>query len=257
VAAVLARDAKVFFRYPLALVRLPADAVVWFAPIYFLGRAFHGGAFRDYTSFALLGLVVQAYISAVLWGVAFSLKQDMDTGTLEANWLTPASPGLQLLGRVAWNLLLGTGESLLMLAVAGAIYGLRGDWAGFLAALPWLLPMLVALYGFGLGFAGLIFFIRQANAVTDATQFVLSVLSGQSLPVGDLPRGLAAVALALPTTYGLDALRGLVLGSPTLLPLAAEEHVLLAMAAPAAALGALVFWAFERHVRRSGTLALH
>jgi len=115
----------------------------------------------------------------------------------------------------------------------------------------------VALYGFGVGFAGLVLLVRQANSITDAGQFILSTLSGQSFPVHDLPRWLAAVALALPTTYGLDALRTLVLGGSPLLPLGAEQRLLAIMAAALAAAGAAAFWAVERRVRRAGTLALH
>ncbi len=257
VAAAFGRDRRIFFRYRLQILRIVLDPLVWFAPLYFLGRAFGGGPFRDYTSFALLGVAVTSYIGTVMWGIGFSLKQDMDTGVLEANWLSPASPSLQLLGRVVWSLVLGTAESLLSLGLAGVVYGLQGQWQALPRALAYIGPMLVALYGFGLGFAGLVLVVRQANTITDAGQFILSTLSGQSMPVGDLPRGLAALAMALPTTYGLDALRTLVLGGAPLLPLPVEQRLLAIMAAALAAAGAAVFWAVERHVRRAGTLALH
>ncbi|HVB10850.1 MAG TPA: hypothetical protein VNM16_10850, partial [Bacillota bacterium] len=87
IAASFVRDYLIFRRYPAQMLRIVVDPLVWFAPIYFLGRAFHGGPFRDYTSFALLGVAVTSYIGTVLWGIGFSLKQDMDTGVLEANWL--------------------------------------------------------------------------------------------------------------------------------------------------------------------------
>lgn len=257
VGAAFVRDFRIFFRYPLRLLQIPLEPLVWFAPIYFLGRAFHGGPFRDYTSFALLGVAVTSYIGTVMWGIGFSLKQDMMTGVLEANWLCPASPTLQMLGRIVWSLALGTAESLLLLGVAGSVYGLRGHWHALAAAMGYIAPMLVALYGFGLGFAGLVLLVRQANVITDAGQFILSTLSGQSFPVHDLPRGLAAVALALPTTYGLNALRTLVLGTAPLLPLGEEQRLLVIMGAALAAAGAAAFWAVERRVRRAGTLGLH
>src|SRR5690606_40227745 len=75
--------------------------VMWVAPVYFMGVSFSvdGEAVgfaastgtSEFLAFILLGSVVSSYVSAVLWGIGFSLKQEMEQGTLESLWLTPNS----------------------------------------------------------------------------------------------------------------------------------------------------------------------
>jgi ABC-2 type transport system permease protein len=65
------------------------------------------------------------------------------------------------------------------------------------------------------------------------------------------------VALALPLSYGYDAVRGWLLGTHTLLPIGTEILVLLAFMVVMIVLGLLVFKDLERRVRVRGTLGQH
>jgi ABC-2 type transport system permease protein len=210
----------------------------------------------DYMSFVLIGTVLTSFINAVFWGMGYSLKNDMDAGVLESNWLTPVPRPLLLIGHTLTNLLVTSLTSLAMLFLAGLLFGFRPTGSLFVAALA-LLPMLLGLYGFGLAFAAVVMVIREANTLVDTSSFLVSALSGSDFPVTVLPRWLLPVSLAIPLTYGLDAVRGSLLKTHTLLPVNQEIWLLVVFMVLMVALGIWVLAVLERRVRIMGTLSQH
>lgn len=261
--AIALNDWKHFWRYPLNALARSLEPLVWIAPLYFMSRVFSvNGEARglaaytgsgDYMSFVLIGTVLINYVLSVFWGMGFSLKNDMDTGTLEANWLMPLPRVLLLFGRTLTNLVTTTITSSLMLTLAALLFGFRPT-GSTLAAVLIAVPMLLGLYGFGFAFAALVLVLREANTLVDVSSFIVQTFSGSNFPVQALPRWLVPLALAIPTTYGLDAIRGLLLGTSTLLPLAAEIGLMLAFMVIMIAVGWATFAALERRVRQRGTL---
>ena len=260
------KDWKVFWRYPLNAVSNIFQPIIWITPVYFMGKAFstNGQAIGfaqysgtgDYMSFILLGTVLSNFILTVFWGMGFALKEDMDAGVLESNWLTPVSRLLILVGRTLTSLLTTTITSLLMLAIAGALFGFRptgNTFAAFLTAIP----MLLGLYGFGFAFAGIVLLMREANTLVDVSSFLVQGLSGANFPVKSLPYWLIPISLMLPLTYGFDAVRGWLLKTNTLLPLQTEVALLIVFMFVMLWFGAWIFDKVERRVRTLGTLGQH
>ena len=265
-AAVGRKDWRVFWRYPLNAISSVLQPIVWLVPVYFMGMAFsiNGKAVgfagysgtTDYMSFALIGTVLVSFINAVFWGMGYSLKEDMDAGVLEANWLAPASRLLMMTGRTFTSLVITTITSLLTLLVAGFFFGFQiiGNlWQAVLTALP----MLIGLYSFGFAFAALVLIMREANTMVDMSSFLVQTFSGMTFPVNALPRYLLPIALALPLTYGFDAIRGFLLGTRTLLPIPLEIGIMLVFMAAMMAFGVWAFRKLERRVRMKGTLGQH
>ena len=265
-AAITLVDWKHFWRYPLNAVARSLEPLVWIAPLYFMSQVFsvNGEAqglaaytgSGDYMSFVLLGTVLINFILSVFWGMGYSLKNDMDTGTLEATWLMPMPRLLLLVGKTVNSLLTTTITSTIMLVLAAVLFGFRPTGSS-LAAVLIAIPMLLGLYGFGFAFAALVLTLREANTLVDMSSFIVQTFSGANFPVQALPRWLLPLALALPTTYGLDAIRGLLLGTTTLLPIGAEIALLLGFMVAMLVLGWAAFTALERRVRRLGTLGQH
>ncbi len=260
------KDWKVFWRYPLNAASNIFQPIIWITPIYFMGKAFstNGQALGfaaysgtgDYMSFILLGTVLSNFILTVFWGMGYALKQDMDAGVLESNWLTPVSRLLILVGRTLTSLLTTAITSLIMLILAGALFGFKPTGNTF-AALLTALPMLIGLYGFGFAFAALVLLMREANTLVDVSSFLVQGFSGTTFPVQSLPSWLAPVALALPLTYGLDAVRGWLLHTKTILPLNVEIVLLIVFMFVMLWFGSWVFYRVERRVRTLGTLGQH
>src|SRR5574339_325321 len=158
------KDWKVFWRYPLNAVSNVFQPIIWITPVYFMGQAFsvngqsqgfaaYSGT-GDYMSFILLGTALSNFILTVFWGMGYALKNDMDAGVLESNWLMPISRLLILIGRTLTSLLTTAITSLVMLVLAAWLFGFRPTgnlWAAFLTSIP----MLIGLYGFGFAFAGI------------------------------------------------------------------------------------------------------
>ena len=260
------KDWKVFWRYPLNAVSNIFQPIIWITPVYFMGKAFstNGQALgfaaysgtSDYMSFILLGTVLTNFILTVFWGMGYALKNDMDAGVLESNWLTPVPRLLILVGRTLSSLLVTAITSAIMLAIGAALFGFQptgNTWAAFLTAIP----MLIGLYGFGFAFAAVVLLMREANTLVDVSSFLVQGFSGTNFPVKSLPTWLIPVALILPLTYGLDAVRGLLLRTETLLPLPAEIAILIVFMFVMVWFGAWVFNRVERRVRTLGTLGQH
>jgi ABC-2 type transport system permease protein len=260
------KDWKVFWRYPLNAVSNVFQPIIWITPVYFMGKAFstngqatgfaaYSGS-GDYMSYILLGTVLTNFILTVFWGMGLALKEDMDAGVLESNWLTPVSRLLILVGRTLTSLLTTTITSLVMLALGAALFGFKPTGSA-LAAFLTAIPMLLGLYGFGFAFAGVVLLMRDANTLIDVGSFLVQGFSGTNFPVKSLPYWLIPVSLMLPLTYGLDAIRGFLLKTNTLMPINTEITILIVFMFVMLWGGAQIFYRVERRVRKLGTLGQH
>ena len=260
------KDWKVFWRYTLNAVSNVFQPIIWITPVYFMGKAFstngqatgfaaYSGS-GDYMSYILLGTVLTNFILTVFWGMGLALKEDMDAGVLESNWLTPVSRLLILVGRTLTSLLTTTITSLVMLALGAALFGFKPTGSA-LAAFLTAIPMLLGLYGFGFAFAGVVLLMRDANTLIDVGSFLVQGFSGTNFPVKSLPYWLIPVSLMLPLTYGLDAIRGFLLKTNTLMPINTEITILIVFMFVMLWGGAQIFYRVERRVRKLGTLGQH
>ncbi len=266
-AGIFKRDFKIFLRYPLnALFRI-IEPVLWFAPVFFMGKGFavdgQNVGFQAYTgtgdfvSFLLLGTILSSYVSSVFWGIGFSLKNQMTTGVLESNWLTPIPRITHLVGQTLFNVLITTFNSIGVFVIMMVFFGVNFDLTSIGAAILTIVPMLISIYGFGFAFAALVMLMREANTLVDAGNFIVNTLTGANFPVTVFPRFLMVISLSLPLTYGYDAVRGLLLGTRTLLPLHQEQLILVIFMVVMVVFGAWVFIWLERYCRRLGTTGMH
>jgi ABC-2 type transport system permease protein len=260
------KDWKVFWRYPLNAISHVFQPIIWVTPVYFMGKAFstNGQALGfaqysgtgDYMSYVLLGTALSNFILTVFWGMGFALKEDMDAGVLESNWLTPVSRLHILVGRTLTSLLTTTITSTIMLVISAVLFGFRPT-GNVLAAVLTAIPMLVGLYGFGFAFAAIVLMMREANTMVDVSSFLVQGFSGANFPVKSLPYWLIPISLMLPLTYGFDAVRGWLLKTDTLLPLNVEVTILIVFMFVMLWFGGWIFNRVERKVRRLGTLGQH
>ncbi|MCW5850887.1 MAG: ABC transporter permease [Anaerolineae bacterium] len=267
ILAIARKDLLHFLRYPLNAIFQVLHPLIWITPVYFLGQTFVQGqqaatgfaayvGTADYMSFILIGTVLSHYVATVFWGIGFSLKTEMDQGVLESNWMTP-NPRLLMLGaRTIAAFVITTITDAVFLVIAAWLFGFHAS-GDVVAAVLTVLPTILALYGFGFAFAAIVLLMRDANTMVDITQFMVSQLSGTQYPVQVLPWWLLPLALALPLTYGFDAVRAFLLGTTTLLPLAWELVILVAFMIVMITLGAWIFARVERICRQRGTLSMH
>ncbi len=266
VLAVSRKDLLLMVRYPLNLVARIVEPIGWLAPVYFLGRTFARDGSTpgfaawtgtgDYMAFVVTGWVLSAYVSAVMWGMGFALKNEMDSGVLESNWLVPQPSVLLLVGRTIASVFYTTVTTFGFVVLAAFVFriSLRGE---LLPALAIMLPVIAGLYGIGFLIAGLVLRMRDANTLIDMSHYVLGLLSGRDYPVRVLPAPLMVLSLVLPLTYGYDGLRAAVLGTHSLLPFPAEVALAAGFMGLTAVVGVWGFGRLERRCRLEGTLGQH
>jgi len=260
------KDWKIFWRYPLNAVSNIFQPIIWITPVYFMGLAFsvNGRALgfaqfsgtSDYMSYILVGTALSNFILTVFWGMGLALKEDMDAGVLESNWLTPVARIYILIGRTLASMFVTLITSTIMLLIAKILFGFQPT-GNITAAILTAIPMLVGLYGFGFAFAAIVLLMRDANTLIDVSSFLVQGFSGASFPIQSLPYWLIPVSLMLPLTYGFDAVRGFLLKTSTLLPLNVEITILIVFMFVMLWFGTWIFNRTDRKVRRLGTLGQH
>jgi ABC-2 type transport system permease protein len=266
ILAITKKDWLHFLRYPLNAVFYVLQPIILLTPVYFLGQSFSAqgknagfsaySGTEDYMSFILLGTILGNYVSAVFWGMGYSLKNEMDSGVLESNWMAPTSHPLLLVGRTLTNVTTATLTSAGILFLGWLFFGFRIT-GNLLVAITAAVPMLIALYGFGFAFASLVLLMREPNTLIDVSDWSIGILSGRQFPVSVLPRPLLLISLTLPLTYGFDVVRGCLLNTKTLIPMQYEIAILLVFMGIMVPAGYGVFKLVERRCRALGTLGLH
>lgn len=206
--------------------------------------------------FIFLGGVIAGLVATAFWGMAMSLRNEMEMGTLEASWLTPTRPETFVIGRALGGVVIFVLSQAVLFLIGIAFFGLTFS-PDIVLALPALLVAIVAMVGVAYALAAAVLLLKEANFFIDTTNFLFGTASGVAFPVTLLPGLLQPLALALPTTYAMDLLRMHAIGTRPLFDPVVEY---LALAAGTVLVFPLGRWAFvraDRYMRVHGTLGQH
>jgi ABC-2 type transport system permease protein len=209
-------------RYPGQLFAdLVVPIVTAMLPI-LLGRASAGAAageiFRqntgtaNYVAYMLIGSSVFTIVSFAFWHIAYWLRWEQESGTLEALYLTPTHRIWVAAGTALYSCLRS-----LFAALAGFLLGslilrvnpIQGEVG---LALLFILVGIVPLYGLTLAFGALILRVKEANALVNLMQWGVSFLMGIFFPIAVFPPLLKLVALLFPPTWMTNGVRSALLG---------------------------------------------
>lgn len=157
----------------------------------------------------LVGIILQL---VTLFLTSFAIVRERELGTLEQLFVTPVSRTGLLAGKLVPYAALGFGEMCLVLAVMVFGFGvpIRGEL--------WLLLVLSLLFlicGLGLGLLVSTLAKSQLAAIQFAFLIMLPsvLLSGFMFPRSQMPFPIYIATFAIPVTYFLEILRGIVLRS--------------------------------------------
>jgi ABC-2 type transport system permease protein len=207
-------EIKIFVREPLGLVGTVAIPVVAFVV---LGRVLGGGpgpAARGTGELVAVGLPVLASLlialSAVLSLVTI-ISIYREGGILKRLRATPLRPYTILTAHVLAKLL-WTVITLLLLFAAGKRYypvGLDVPVIGFSVAL---LVSTLSILSIGFVIASLVPTARFAQPIGSIVFYPMIALSGLFVPIASLPPVVRGLARALPLTYAVSLLKGILKG---------------------------------------------
>lgn len=244
-------------RTVLSLFSLLAAVV----PVYFLANALQStmadsiqGQGDQYFGFLVVGMVTFSFMGTAVSRLPSVVSSGIDNGTLEALFSTPPPFPVLLGGMSGYGFVWTAGKTLLFL-MAASLLGANLSWAQAPEAALILVLIVLAHLPFGILAAAGVLAFRTSGPLSKGIMAASGLLGGVYYPTQIVPSWIEPVSGLLPVTYGLRALRRIVLEQQAVDAVLGDVMALAAFAAVLLALSLLVFRLAFRYARRSGTLA--
>jgi ABC-2 type transport system permease protein len=125
------------------------------------------------------------------------------------------------------------------------------------SAIVVLVLIIMAYVPLGLISAAAYLAFRTSGPLPTAVVIVSSLLGGVYYPTHVVPSWLEKVSAAIPLTYGLRALRRILLEHASLVAVRSDVAILLVMTVVLFGIGAWLFSAAMRYARRTGSLSYY
>ena len=259
------KEWKLELTYPADFARSLIDPVVYLLPYLFYGVALVGGrtsanleklvGTSDIVTFITLGYVFIGFMNMALWAMGFSLRKEQMYGTLESVFAAPVPRWVFTMGMSMHSIL----HQFLMIAVQLvfilAVFSLKVNPLGILPSLVMVALMLVALYGVGMIMASTTLIFKQGWLISEAMGSILMIITPIAYPLAVLPVFMQKAALAVPTTYGILAVRHFMMGEQMGFSVGAAFLRVAVLCIIWVAFGLVTFTLIDKYTRRSGTLS--
>lgn len=247
--------------YRMAMITSLGSLVLTVIPVFFIARALQplmaksiqaqGG---EYFGFVLIGIITFMFLGLAVNSLPGVIRGSVSSGTLEAYLTTPTRLPTVLAGAVSYDFVWSFARALILLTT-GAVLGAHIAWGKSLAAIGILALIVLAYLPFGMVGAALMLWFRTTGPLPKAVIGLSGFLGGVYYPTHIIPSWLHSISAALPLTYGLRALRRVLLEGAPLRSVAADVAILAAFAVVLCALAMLAFTLALRDAKRTGSLA--
>ena len=259
--ACLLRDVRIAKTYRLAFVLRFLGTAFQVVVFYFISRLIGQSSnptlapYGDnYFAYALIGVAFLRLFNLSLGGYASVLTEAQDTGTLEAQAVLPVSLPLLVTGATLWPYLYAFGETTIYLLM-GLILGAPLAGANLFGAILTTILACIAISGLGFMGAAIILLYKRGNAVAWVFEASAALLAGTYFPPQLLPAPLQKLALLLPQTYALAALRAALLQGATTREILPALGILIGFSLVLLPLGVLALRLTYRQAQKRGNLA--
>lgn len=171
----------------------------------------------EYLQYLVPGIVGMTMLFSAAFG-GISVIFDRQFGFLKEILVTPVDRVSIALGRVVGSTTTAVIQGILIL-ILSVVIGFRPvSWLGIVPALGFMILIGATFIGLGLVFASRIDDFQAFNLVFNFVLFPLLFLSGAIYPVTNFPAAIQYVTYVNPLTYGIDGLRGVLIGTSTFSP---------------------------------------
>jgi ABC-2 type transport system permease protein len=224
VSAALAETRKrliSFSRYPGQIVMEIIVPIVLAAMPILLGRiegenaaanfALNTGT-TNYVAYLLIGANAFSIVSNAFWTIAYWVRYEQETGTLEAVYLTPTSSLTLIAGVCLYSAIRSMGSALIAYIIGSYIFGVNPFQGDVLLAFLFILVGLIPLYGLTFLFGAVVLKVKESSALIQMMQWTVALLMGVFFPVTALPLFLRWLAQLFPPTWMVNGVRSSLLG---------------------------------------------
>lgn len=209
-------------RYPGQLFMEIVIPIVFAAMPMLLGRATAGPdaaanfeantGTANYVAFLLIGSNVFMIVSMAFAHIAYWLRFEQETGTLESVYLTPTNSLTLASGVALYSVARAVTSSIVAYLIGCLVFRVNPFQGDVLLALAFLAVGLLPLYSMALLFGAIVLKVKESNALIGLMQWVVSFLMGIFFPVTVLPPLMKLVALLFPPTWMTNGVRSALLG---------------------------------------------
>lgn len=208
------REVKRYIRDRTRIVSSFVQPILWLA-IFGSGIRFSAQQLPNITAqqFLFPGIIGQTLLFTSMF-MGISVIWDREFGFLKEILVAPISHFSVFLGKMLGDSTDAVIQGIIVFAL-GLLFGVRLDFLIFLEALPVMVLMTFGLVGIGLTIASFMESLESFGVIQSFINLPLFFLSGAIFPVSgnNVPLWLQVASTYNPLTYGVDALRNVVLGS--------------------------------------------
>lgn len=166
----------------------------------------------DYVDFLTPGIIGMTLLFSSMFA-GISVLWDKEFGFLKEVMVAPVSRLSIVLGRTAGGSTVSVMQGLLILALSTLLGFKISGVIPIMLAIVFMCLISFTFIGLGLIFASRMRDMQGFTLIVNFVMFPTFLLSGALFPVQDLPSWLVPVCYANPLTYGVDGLRGVLLGA--------------------------------------------
>ena len=177
------------------------------------GQVFAANTGTDnFVAFMMIGASVFTIVNMAFWHIANWLRWEMQTGTIEAIYLTPTDRIWIAGGTALYSLMRSIVTAFIAYFIGSWLLGVNPLQGELLLALAFIFVGAIPLYGMMLVFGALILKIKEANAIINLSQWVLNLLMGVFYPIAVLPPLVRIISMLFPPTWMTNGVRASILG---------------------------------------------
>jgi len=247
--------------YRLGIIFSFGSLIVSVIPIFFITGALQStmanvirGQGGQYFAFLVVGLITLNIVSSTIYALPGGLQGATSTGTLEALLATPTSVNALLVGLSGYEVLFSLIRGAVML-IAAALLGARVEWAQMGASVPIIALVVLSHLPIAIVTAAMVLAFRTRGPLPQLVLLASTFLGGVYYPTTVIPGWLESLSAFIPLTYGLAALRAVLLEGRPILSVWREIGILMAITAGTLVLSVVAFRAALGYARRVGNLA--
>lgn len=225
--AFIKKDMKIALSYKFQFIFQFAQIFFSVAMIFFIGKMLEGASNKylkdyggDYFSFALIGLAVNSYLRAGLVTITNDIRQMMNQGTFEAVCAAPVKYMFLMIYSALWQFLFETVRISAYFALGFSLFNMRLQNPNILAAILTMLLTAVVFLLLGTISCSILIVIKRGDPINWIFSGIGALLAGTMFPISVLPGWLGRLAMFMPLTHSLEAIRKALLTSASVFDIA-------------------------------------